>query len=54
MMDVQQFRNRSDGALENLNQALITAGDDHGFDVDFQNGALTVEFEKPPVRNGRK
>ena len=23
-------------------------GDIHGFDVDFQNGALAVEFEEPP------
>jgi len=47
-MDDQQFRNRADDALEDLNSALISASDDHGFDVDFQNGALTVEFETPP------
>lgn len=48
MMDDQQFRTRADDALEDLNAALIQAADDHGFDVDFQNGALTVEFETPP------
>jgi len=50
MMDDQQFRNRADAALEDLNMALIPASDDHGFDVDFQNGALTVEFETPPAK----
>jgi len=49
-MDDQQFRNRADEALEDLNTALIAASDDHGFDVDFQNGALTVEFETPPSK----
>lgn len=49
-MDDQQFRNRADEALEDLNAALIVAGDDHGFDVDFQNGALTVEFDEPPSK----
>jgi iron donor protein CyaY len=49
-MDDQQFRNRADEALEDLNSALIVAADAHGFDVDFQNGALTVEFEEPPAK----
>jgi len=49
-MDDQQFRNRADDALEDLNSALIVAADIHGFDVDFQNGALTVEFEEPPSK----
>lgn len=50
MMDAQQFRDRADHALEDLNSALIVAGDDHGFDVDFQGGALAVEFDKPPSK----
>lgn len=47
-MDEQQFRRRADDALDDLNSALIDAGDDHGFDVDFQSGALTIEFDEPP------
>jgi CyaY protein len=47
-MDAQLFKRRADEALEDLSQSLIVAGENHGFDVDFQNGALTVEFEEPP------
>lgn len=50
MMDEQQFHKRADEALEDLNGALITAGESYGFDVDFQAGALTVEFEAPPSK----
>jgi iron donor protein CyaY len=49
-MDPQQFKSRADEALEDLSQNLIDAGDSHGFDVDFQNGALTVEFDEPPTK----
>jgi iron donor protein CyaY len=47
-MDPQLFKRRADEALEDLSQSLIAAGESYGFDVDFQNGALTVEFEAPP------
>jgi frataxin-like iron-binding protein CyaY len=30
-----------------LSQSLIVAGENYGFDVDFQSGALTVEFDQP-------
>jgi CyaY protein len=49
-MDSQLFKRRADEALEDLSQSLIVAGENYGFDVDFQNGALTVEFEQPPAR----
>jgi frataxin-like iron-binding protein CyaY len=49
-MDPQLFKKRSDEALEDLSQALIVAGENYGFDVDFQNGALTVEFDAPPAK----
>ena len=49
-MDEQEFRNRADEALDELNQALIDAGDEHGFETDFNAGALTVEFEEPPAK----
>jgi frataxin len=46
-MDDQLFKRRADEALEDLSQSLIVAGENYGFDVDFQSGALTVEFEEP-------
>jgi CyaY protein len=49
-MDSQLFKRRADEALEDLSQSLIVAGENHGFDVDFQNGALTVEFDEPPAK----
>lgn len=49
-MDEQEFHKRADEALEDLNGALISAAEDHGFDVDFQSGALTVEFDEPPAK----
>jgi iron donor protein CyaY len=50
MMDEQEFRKRSDQALESLNKVLADAGEDYGFEADFNSGALTVEFEDPPAR----
>jgi iron donor protein CyaY len=47
-MDEQLFKRRADEALEDLSQSLIVAGESYGFDVDFQSGALTVEFDEPP------
>jgi iron donor protein CyaY len=49
-MDDQQFHQRADAALEDLNTALIAAGENYGFDVDFQAGALTVEFDEPAAK----
>lgn len=49
-MDEQEFRKEADRALEDLNEALITSGDEYGFETDFNAGALTVEFESPPAR----
>ncbi len=49
-MDEQLFRKRADEAMDDLNSALIDAGENHGFDVDFQSGAITVEFEEPPSK----
>ncbi|MBK9170168.1 MAG: iron donor protein CyaY [Bryobacterales bacterium] len=48
MLDEQEFRKRADDALAALNRALISAADDYGFEVDFNAGALTIEFEEPP------
>ena len=49
-MDDQEFRDLADSALEDLEQRLLTAADRYGFDADFNNGALTIEFEDPPTR----
>jgi CyaY protein len=50
MMDEQDFKKRADDALSSLNRALIGAADDYGFDVDFNAGALGIEFEDPPAK----
>jgi hypothetical protein len=34
--------------VDSLNRDLIAASDDYGFEVDFNAGALGVEFEDPP------
>src|SRR6185436_17738940 len=49
-MDEQEFRKLADDALALLNRELIAASDDYGFEVDFNAGALTVEFEEPPAK----
>jgi len=50
LLDEQQFRMKSDEALASLARALENASDRHEFDVDRNEGALTVEFEDPPAR----
>ncbi len=49
-MDEQDFKKRADEALSSLHRALIGAADDYGFDVDFNSGALGIEFEDPPAK----
>ena len=49
-MDEQDFKKRADDALTALHRALAAAADDYGFDVDFNSGALGVEFEDPPAK----
>ncbi len=50
MMDEQDFKNHADDALTALHRELTAAADDYGFDVDFNAGALGVEFEDPPAK----
>jgi iron donor protein CyaY len=50
MMDEQDFKKRADDALTSLYRSLAAAADDYGFDVDFNAGALGVEFEDPPAK----
>src|SRR6202022_2072959 len=50
MRDEQKFKKLADDALNLLNRELIAASDDYGFEVDFNAGALGVEFEDPPAK----
>ena len=50
MIDEQEFRKRADDALGLLSRELIAASDDYGFEVDFNSGALGIEFEEPPAK----
>jgi CyaY protein len=50
MIDEQEFLKHADHALDRLNRALIDAGDDYGFETDFNSGALTIEVEAPPTK----
>lgn len=50
LLSEQDFKNRADEALTLLNRALIGAADDYGFEVDFNSGALGIEFEDPPAK----
>ena len=50
MIDEQEFRLRCDAAMDELYQALSTAADEHGFDVDHNAGALAVEFDEPKAK----
>ena len=49
-MDEQEFKNRSDSALESLYRKLSAASDRYDFEPDFNSGALSIEFEEPKAR----
>jgi iron donor protein CyaY len=49
-MTDQEFNQHADAALTSLDQALNTAAEEHGFEIDMHSGALTLEFEDPPAR----
>jgi len=50
MIDEQEFRRAAENALDSLKRHLMTREeeDDAGFEVEEQNGVLTVVFEEPP------
>jgi frataxin len=50
MLDESHFRKYCDEALDALQKALARASEEHGFESDINNGAITVEFEDPPAR----
>lgn len=43
----QEFRVKSDQALETARRALVPLADAEGFEVELQNGVLNLEFEEP-------
>src|SRR5258708_12485709 len=50
MYEEQKLKTRVDEGLAHLNRDLSAAWDDYGFEVDFNAGALGVEFEDPPAK----
>lgn len=43
----QEFRVRSDEALEQARRALLPLADEAGFEIELQNGVLNLIFEEP-------
>ena len=43
----QEFRVKSDEALERARRALLPLADSEGFEVELQNGVLNLVFEEP-------
>jgi len=43
----QEFRVKSDEALENARRTLLPLADSEGFEVELQNGVLNLVFEEP-------
>lgn len=43
----QEFRVRSDEALERARQALFPLADAEGFEIELRNGVLDLVFEEP-------
>lgn len=50
MLGEQEFQTKCDQAVASLFSRLVEASDEFEFDVDMNNGALTVEFEEPRER----
>ncbi len=49
-MDDKEFQNQADEAIDDLYQRLVKAVEVHDFEVDFNSGALAIEFENPPAK----
>ena len=43
----QEFRVKSDEALESARRSLLPLADNEGFEVELQNGVLNLVFEEP-------
>ncbi len=49
-MTDQEFQTQCDEAIDDLYQRLVKAVETHDFEVDFNSGALAIEFEDPPAK----
>jgi len=47
VLSEQEFRVKSDEALENARRSLGSLADEHGFEIELQNGVLNLVFEEP-------
>src|SRR5919197_6398201 len=47
VLSEQEFRVKSDEALENARRTLLPLADTEGFEVELQNGVLNLVFEEP-------
>ena len=47
MLSEQEFRVKSDEALGDAREKLLTLADEAGFEVELQNGVLDLVFEEP-------
>src|SRR5260221_491858 len=47
LLSEQEFRVKSDAALEAARRALLALADSDGFEVELQNGVLNLVFEEP-------
>ena len=43
----QEFRLKSDEALEDARRSLMALADEEDFEIDLQNGVLNLTFEAP-------
>jgi len=49
-MDEQEFKTKSDTALESLFRKLTSASERYDFEPDFNAGALSIDFDEPKGR----
>jgi len=49
-MDEQEFKTRAEQTLDDLYRRLSATAEEHDFEVDFNSGALGVEFDTPPAK----
>lgn len=49
-LDDHTFTTLADEAIDDLYQRLVRAAESHDMDVDFNSGALALEFENPAAK----
>src|SRR6266567_927465 len=47
VLSEQEFRVKSDAALDAARRALLALADSDGFEIELQNGVLNLVFEEP-------